>query len=257
VPSQVPFDDQLLHATDLVLPVGGLVPGETSRTSKLREVCGTAFNIGADAYLTAGHVWKQALTHPLQALGMMDDPQTGRINLHKVTDAEVLDAHDLAVLEARPFGRSFRWTSEGFALQDGVHSFGYPHGFDPDSEAINIRAFRGSIVGGSTIRELPARPPGLEVSFPCPRGLSGAPLIRNDPKPNRVVGVILANHITEMDVYTEKETTKEGEREQVFIKTEALHLGIAIRADVVCAVESRLLGCTIGDWLRRCDLLTD
>ena len=92
---------------------------------------------------------------------------------------------------------------------------------------------------------------GLELSFPCPRGLSGAPVIRMKPEPQRIIGVVLASTITDETVYQEEEKSIEDGTETVFTKTEALHLGLAIRADAVFGIKSDLLGCTLGDWLQR------
>jgi hypothetical protein len=245
------------HATYFVLPVMGMEPGETRRTSKPRQVCGTAFSIGGGVYLTAGHVWKQAQKHPLQALGMMNEPESREVLAVAIKEAELLEAVDLAVLKASPFGKSFSWSFARSALFDGVRTYGYPYGLDSETDTLNIRAFQGTIVGGAPIAALPARPHGTEVSFPCPRGLSGAPLIRHDPKPEQIIGVVLGNTVTDMEIYRETETLKENGGERILIKTESLHLGIAIRADVVVSLASSLLGSTIGDWLGRHRLLAE
>lgn len=70
-------------------------------------------------------------------------------------------------------------------------------------------------------------------------------------KRERIVGIVLGNQITEMTVYREEETLNEGGEKTTLIKTEALRLGMAIRADVVLTIPSTLLGRTIGDWLQR------
>jgi hypothetical protein len=241
-----------VHATDLALPVMGFERSESSWSNKPREICGTAFTIGGGAYLTAAHVWERARTHDMQALGIMHEPETGVFKFHRITDGEGLASLDLAVLRAAvSFGKTFQWSAARVALLDGVRSYGYPFGFDPKTEMLNVRAFRGEIVGGGTLDRLPARPAGLEISFACPRGLSGAPLIRTDPEPQRIIGVVIGNEITEMTVYREEEKLAEGKHEKTLIKTEALHLGIAIRADAVLAATSSLLRCTIGEWLGR------
>jgi hypothetical protein len=250
--------DMIQHATSFALPVMGLEAPEGSSSAKAREMCGTAFTIGGGAYLTAGHVCKQARAHPLQAIGMMDEPETEAFKLVKVTHAEVLEAVDLGVLKAsHSFGTTFRWSRAPASLLDTVETYGYPYGFDAESEMLTVRAFKGTVVGGGPLRRVPAQPPAWEVSFPCPRGLSGAPLIRTDPQPTQIIGVILGNNITEMVVYTEKETLLEHGRDQTLIKTEALHLGVAIKAEVVLNVMSSLLGCTIVEWLSRHGIFAD
>lgn len=223
--------------------------------SRPRELCGTAFHLGGTAYLTAAHVWRQAKTYPLQAIGMADTPETEVVRCHGVWKAEPLEAFDLAVLHAPPFGQAFLWSAQLPALHDEVRTFGYPYGLDPESKMLNVRAFKGYVVGGDSLINLPGRPFGLELSFPCPRGLSGAPLIAFRPEKSRIVGVVLANRITEIEVYREEEKLVEDGKETLLIKTEALHLGLAIRADAVLSIHSETLGCTIGDWLKKYGLL--
>src|SRR5439155_22482682 len=112
-------------STYQALPVSGLEHIEGKWSSRTREVCGTAFTLGGGAYLTAGHVWKQALTHPIQALGMMDAPDSGTFKNVKIRDAEVLAGYDLAILKAPPFGKSAPWSAQPVALLDTVQAFGY------------------------------------------------------------------------------------------------------------------------------------
>jgi hypothetical protein len=243
------------HATFIALPVMGMEPRKDSWKAKPLQVYGTAFTIGGGAYLTAGHVWSGAQGDPLQALGMMDNPESGRFLFRKIREGELLPAFDLAVLKAPPFGKTFRWSAHPVSLLDEVRTFGYPFGFDVEMEMLNVRGFRGEIVGGQTITRLPGRPPGIELSFACPRGLSGARVISIAADPWRIAGVVVGNEITEMEVYREEEKLVEGGQEKVLIKTEALHLGLAIRADVVLKLESALLGCRIGEWLDRHGLL--
>jgi hypothetical protein len=148
------------------------------------------------------------------------------------------------------------WSTQQPALFDDVRTFGYPYGYDAELGTLNIRAFRGEIVGGTSLRTLAAQPPVYELSFACPRGLSGAPLAWWDSKPRgQVVGVVLSNTITEMPVFTETETLAEGGQITKLVKTEALHLGLAIRSGIVAGVPSAMLGCTIGEWLQATGLL--
>src|SRR5258708_4143523 len=96
------------HVTFLALPVVGVEPLTDGCAGNTREVCGTAFTVGGGAYLTAGHVWKQAHTHSIQALGMMDEPERGEFKLVKISDGELLEEFDLAVLKAPVrFGDTF------------------------------------------------------------------------------------------------------------------------------------------------------
>jgi hypothetical protein len=91
-------------------------------------------------------------------------------------------------------------------MVETVRATGYPHGLNAASQALGARSFQGEIVADVRRWErLPARPPVYELSFQCPRGLSGAPLLHpvRDKMPT-VAGVILGNEIVDMTVYSEE-----------------------------------------------------
>jgi hypothetical protein len=243
------------HATSFVLPVMGATPGPRGR-AKVVEACGTAFPIGKDTCLTAAHVWERVQSFPFQTLAVMDNPQSGEAKLVQIGAGEAIAGVDIAIIRVPTveFRTVPSWSVTPTALLDEVETFGYPYGFDPESETFNVRGFRGEIVGGRVLACLAARPAALELSFACPRGLSGAPLIRTAPA-SAVIGVIVGNAITEMIVYQEEEKLTEGGRESVFTKTEAMHLGIAVKVSEILPLQSRLLDGTIDAWVRRCGLL--
>lgn len=133
-----------------------------------------------------------------------------------------------------------------------VQTVGFPHGLEPGE--IITRAFRGEIVSGRVWKRLPASPRVYELSFMCPRSLSGAPLFTTELSPS-VVGTINGNVITCITVYSETERHVEDGEETIHEKTEALHLGLAIQSGAMASVRSKLLGCTLGDWLHKKGLL--
>jgi hypothetical protein len=247
--NSTPGEQDLL---ELVFPIMGVATNKKPAT-----VCGTAFSLGGDMYLTAGHVWENAHTYPLQAMGVRHGPEQEML-LYRVFEAENIAAFDLAVLKtAAPTpNKALIWSTLEPGLFADVRAFGYPYGYDGELGTLNIRAFRGEIVGGTSLRTLTGQPPVYELSFPCPRGLSGAPLASWDSKPRgHVVGVVLTNTITEMTVFSETEILAEGGQITKLVKTEALHLGIAIRSGAVAGISSALLGCTIGERLQAHELL--
>jgi hypothetical protein len=220
-------------------------------SKKTRDVCGTAFTLGGGNYLTAGHVWKTASSFPLQGIGLGTATQDGseHMLIRKIVDAAAFDTVDVAVLQVGfSFGSTFAWNAKPPALLDPVRAFGYPFGFDSEAETLTVRAFQGHIVGGGKTRRFSGRPAVSEVSFPCPRGLSGSPLIRHGD-PSEIVGMILGNEISEMTVYTETEKLIESGQEKTLMKTEALHLGLAIRASELLPLSCSLLGGSIEAWL--------
>jgi hypothetical protein len=237
---------------ELTFPIIGL-----SAEKKPLSVCGTAFSIGGDMYLTAGHVWDNALIFPLRAIGVREH-QAPNATLFQISDREIIAAFDLAILKtlAPAPDKALIWSSKDLILFANVRTFGYPYGFDLEVGTLGIRGLQGHIVGGTTFHRLSGKPPVYELSFACPRGLSGAPLVWQDSQPRgHVHGLVLTNHITEMTVFTETEKLIAAGQEKTLIKTEALHLGIAIRSSAVLGVHSAFLGCTIAEWLRAHELL--
>ncbi len=239
-----------LHATDLAFPVVGMDAGADG-SNKARAVCGSAFTLGGGHYLTAGHVWTAAASFPLQGIGLGTTSASGseHVLIRKIVDTAVFEAIDVAILQVEvSFGRTFPWNAKPPALLDPVRAFGYPFGFDSERETLAVRAFQGHIVGGGRTHRFSGQPAVSEVSFPCPRGLSGAPLVRHGDT-SEIVGMVLGNEITEMTVFSETETLSEAGQVKQLIKTEALHLGLAIRASELLPLSCPLLGGTIEAWL--------
>lgn len=129
------------------------------------------------------------------------------------------------------------------------------HALDLSAFTITIRSFRGTIVTPRTWHGLPAKPRVYELSFPCPRGLSGSPLWRIGAAPPSVVGVVFGNSITDMIVNQSVEKSKDGDETAFYERVEALHLGLAIQALSILDVQSSLLGMRLGDFLQKNNLL--
>jgi hypothetical protein len=242
-----------LDLLELAFPIMG-----ANAEKKPIAICGTAFALGTDMYLTAGHVWKNAVTYPLRAIGIRGRGAPD-VTLYNVPEAETIDAFDLAILRtsAPAPNKALNWTTQALPLFAEMRAFGYAYGFDVQSGLLNFRGFQGRIVGGTSLNHLNGKPAVFELSFACPRGLSGAPLVsRESESRDHVAGVVLTNHITDVTVSSETETVVETSQEKTVTKVEtvnkveALHLGIAIRSSVVIGIHSTILGGTIGDWLR-------
>lgn len=228
---------------------------EKPNQAKAQAVCGTAFSIGKNVCLTAAHVWANVQQFPIQAVIAVTNPLSREGNLVKIDAGETFTEIDIAVIRVSSveWPTPLTWSRTPLDLLTDVETFGYPYGFDAESQMFNVRAFRGHVVGGKELAHLSGRPAALEVSFACPRGLSGAPLVISSH--GAVAGVIVGNDITEMVVYSEKESLAESGRETVLVKTEALHLGVAVTASAILAQHSELLGGTIEAWVRQYGLL--
>src|SRR5437879_814424 len=85
------------HVTSIVMAVMGAEP--SPRGAKVRELCGTAFPIGPNVCLTAGHVWERVMAFPLKVCTIMDKPETETAKLVKIEDGEAFAGTDVAVIQ--------------------------------------------------------------------------------------------------------------------------------------------------------------
>jgi hypothetical protein len=93
-----------------------------------------------------------------------------------------------------------------------------------------LRAFRGHVVTRRTLTILPGNPPGYELSFVPPPGLSGAPLLVPSADGEAVAGIVLKHHKAEF-----RERTME--------------LGLALDIEELLTLDSRLVGGSIAEHL--------
>jgi V8-like Glu-specific endopeptidase len=209
------------------------------------DIFGTAFPIGPNLFLTAGHVLKAAAERAFVGLGVAIGENLRAL---KTTSYEIIESHDIGLI-AIPWGRSkgFVWTISECGMLESVQSIGYPYAVDRTNMSIVLRGFTGHIVSARYLHHLSAVPKVYELSYPCPRGLSGAPVWTAS---RNVAGIIIGNSISEMDVYSEKEIDTQGRAVTVYRRVEALHLGIALQTSAVIGAHSKLLGKTIGEYLR-------
>jgi hypothetical protein len=155
---------------------------------------GTAFSIAPDIFLTAAHVFRDAQGDGEVALARLTPD-----NLHAqtVSDFEIFDSIDLAILNCINLSAEilpFNFTPLNFL--DDVFTMGFPFGFEPP--VYHLRAFKGYIVTRRSLTSLPGRPPGYELSFVPPPGLSGAPLLTLLPDGSPVIkGILLQHHTAE------------------------------------------------------------
>lgn len=215
------------------------------------NIQGTAFAIGPDTFLTAGHVIEQLRDVDIALTYRVDDA----LALALVTDYEIHKSADIAVVKATgiPLIGAFPWQEDELPRLQDVMTCGYPYAFDPDTGIVDVRAFKGHIVTPMKYRNIVSRPSAYEVSFLCPRGLSGAPLIlpSQGKQAASICGVVIANHRTEMCVFTDAEIEDDGTEKTRFERYEAVNYGVCIASDCILALESKLLGCTIRDFVGR------
>jgi len=230
------------------------------------EIAGTAFSIGGDFFLTAGHVVSDLPKRDDLCLAVPIHEPGANWCTARVVDHELLSC-DLAVLrleytvpESASWFKTFRWSQAQVAPLSHVRSVGYAYGLQTVADRKNIiaRAFQGYVVARLT-RFLPvgvAGPPfGVyELSFAAPRGLSGSPLF-NGEGPLMIHGVVIGNSESRMTVFRSAERVDDGAKEKIIEQYEALTLGVAVQAVEILNQECQILGGTIGEHLSRHDLL--
>lgn len=200
------------------------------------EFHGTAFSLAPDLFVTAAHVYEAAAESGEVALARLGPPSQ---QVQLVRDAEVYPNIDLALMfcpnlatEIMPLNfEALDWLTD-------VFSFGYAFGLEVTATAgephvYHLRAFRGHIVTRRGLTQLQGVPPGYEVSFVPPPGLSGAALLALHGATGPVVtGIVLKHHVAELA----------GRR---------MELGLAVDTQELLTLESRLVGGSIAERLFR------
>lgn len=173
-------------------------PGDRRGLWDIQACVGTAFIFG-DQVVTCWHCVEDAVTQNMEvALGLCDPDGTWRAA--PLSFVQHPDGHDLATARS-PFrvDPPLQMGSGHGGLE--VYSYGYPltEKRRRPSDGLAIfkvwsRIFKGYIAS-STEREFPGRPdaPGYELDMPCPGGMSGAPLLRDNPGrggTRQLVGVV-------------------------------------------------------------------
>ena len=224
-----------------------LVAGD--KQGEVTVVAGTVFSIGGDRFMTAGHCVVTAFEREWQAIGIARDREW---NFFDVTSAEYDDDYDVAFFQADlPAYGTLKWATEDVHMGESLCSVGYAHAFDPDRKALGIRTFMSYVVGSKEIHR-PRSTPGIyELSFQCPRGLSGAPVFTPTADP-RITGVVIGNASMEMEVYSSREVSEKDDKVETYTRFEALQLGVALRKTSVLDVKSpKILGGTLGEHLAK------
>ncbi|MCI5137032.1 MAG: serine protease [Candidatus Electrothrix sp. AR1] len=233
--------------------IGGDIRHDTQEPSMvLNQIYGTAFSIGSGFFLTAAHVINSVREHKWHGLGYSEN----KIWLSCVsTDFETIVDYDIGILKVQSIDcLEMDWDNNTLPMSQRVLTAGYPYSFDNHNMAINIRAFSGYIVSDPQFYSLPAKPSVYELQFPCPRGLSGAPLFTPGSSP-KIVGMIIGNHSTEMLVYSQREIEEDSNNKSIVERYEALQLGIALQTNSVLDCHFELLGSTLGSHLKRSKLI--
>ncbi len=185
---------------------------------------GTAFALTASVFVTAAHVYHGAAVDGRVAL-MRVSPS--RVAL--VTGVELFDEQDLALIVAPALADAsvLPYHFEPLYWWARVRAIGFPFSVDPERLVLEMRAFEGHVVNRRELYQLRGQPPGYELSFPAPPGLSGAPLLAEIGGTAAVCGMIL----------------QQATNESAGVVTT---LGIALDISELLCLDSQLLGGSIA-----------
>ncbi len=224
------------HAVNLAVLAGHGDRRDNAFNLDRGEFHGTAFCVAPNLFLTAAHVYEAAAAVGGQVAVARLTP--GRQQVQTVRDEEVFGDIDLALLHCpnlfaeilpfnfAPLGYLTDIAAVGFAFGLEVNAIeGEPH-------VHQLRAFKGHVMTRRGLVHLRGVPPGYEVSFVPPPGLSGAPVLLPQGDSLVVTGVVLEQHTAELA----------GRR---------MDLGLAIDAEELLTLDSRLVGGSIAEKLFR------
>jgi hypothetical protein len=221
---------------DLVFPVFA-ASRDGDGTVIAPVVYGTAFCLGPGIFVTCAHV-ARTVEQEGGAVALGDLRTEGPVLMARARRVERFDDVDVALIACKlPAIAVLRWQDPPLRYLDDVSAFGFPYAVDidegPAQFRLSMRAFKGYVITRRTLKSLPGRPPGYEVSASFPAGLSGAPLLRAAPG---IPDLVLSGMVVG--------------RGQTEVQGETVAYGEALDVSVLAGLPSAMVGSTL-DELRR------
>ncbi len=221
---------------------GKMVNKITSRIST-KIIHGSCFYLKDSVFITAGHVLKHAIAGQHRAVGFIEN---GVYCYRDILDYEVIEKYDLGIFKIDVSNLNLpqlKWAIKPKIMLNEVMTVGFPFGLivKEDKNLIVTRAFLGYIMSR---RDDIKR---YELSFNCPRGLSGAPLLDRNNK--EIVGIILGNSIVKINVCKIQERVGDGGTKIIHEQDETVYFGEALQSQFITRIDSKLLGTTIENFI--------
>ena len=220
---------------------------------KAPNLIGTAFPIGKGVFATAGHVVKAIQNISSPTLRKFE--QDGETVKFPIKQGECWNNIDFGLLLADFQPKSiFSWLDAKVIEPTNVYTIGFAFGLEINLEKLVMRHFKGHVVScrkydswdellNKSKDNSPKYPFGIyELSFACPLCQSGAPLLAKLPDGVSVIGCIVGNSSSRMEVISSVEQESDTEKTERYEYHEFLHLGQAISGDSLLQRESILLG---------------
>lgn len=224
-------------------------------------IVGSSFYIGNNQYITCKHVVDNIDFSDFDLIigyCNQNKNQDNSVRHYWVKNIEYHPKYDVAIfkteitdknLDSLKPPKAFKVSKDNLNVFDDIHTFGYPLAYEENHTT--ARGFKGHIVRYSPHlnRQLGQC---IELSFTCPKGLSGAPLVCTHTQ--QVRGIIIGNTNKEMELRREidTESTENSYKEIVVIET--LPLGIALDIHEILDWEPETLGKSIKNHLIENDL---
>lgn len=216
----------------------------------LKGLLGTAFAINERIFITAGHCLPEIFDNQI-SIGIVSNSDS-HYRSYPVKRYEIIEEIDLGIIETASDCevKSICWSSKRAHDATKISASGYAYGLDIKNKSLYNRTFTGYTVASKQNFRLKDKKLKLyELSFICPKGLSGAPVI--DESKGVIIGVILGNTKYEIELGSFKEQIKSKEETKTYITTETMKLGEASQVHTLLDHYSELLEMTIGEFLNQ------
>jgi len=227
--------------------------------AKTDNLYGTASYLGNKIFMTAGHSILNAKESKCMGLAFRDNHNSkSGYTYISFKDYEIFEDIDLALLKLED--DNFEATAEKWSLKqteflEDVFTIGYPFGYNNLEKEMVVRGLKGHIVTRRHFHEFQNKPLIYELSFHCPKGVSGASL--KSTETSHIKGFIIANAATEISVFKETEINQDEKEKIVYEKVETTKYGVAITIANLIDKNSSILGTTFKKYLKKQNLLVE
>jgi len=248
-----------IDSNEFIFPLIGLK--SINDALKLKNIYGTLSYVKNGFFVTAGHSITNSLECDKIAVGFQNPDNIKEWKYEIIDDHELFDEIDIGIVHVGKIYKifkSFKIRSIILPLLSDIYTLGFPHAIEiyDQKHVIKRRALKGYIVNAGIFRQLNINFQSYEISFFCPKGISGAPILSRLNNGNILInGYIIGSSNIETPVFEEKEVLNEGNEKTVHLKTETTKFGIAINAMELLKINSYIFQKSIRDYLIENELL--
>lgn len=227
--------------------------------AKTDNLFGTASYLGNRIFITAGHTISNAKESEHMGIAFRNNNNSmSGYTYISFKEYEIFEDLDLALLKLDNDifkAKAEKWTTKNTEFLEDVFTIGYPFGYDGLEKQLIIRGLKGHIVTRRHFHEFKNKPLIYELSFHCPKGVSGASL--KNLETSHIKGFIIGNAATEILVFKEEEIIESSKEKTVYEKYETTKYGVAITVENLLDVTSKILGTTFREYLKTQNLLIE